>query len=392
MTTDRYNQYISFATERQQEYIRAVQKHGSQRAAARALDVAESSLRSSLKLLEKKAAKRASHTYEEVPAGYMLKGTSTLYDEAGSKRMQWVKTTVDHEVMEALKTAFWETFSSDLPKVKKSLKKVSKSDIMSVYPISDTHLGMLAWHGEVDEDADLYRIEELTYSALSGLVDTVSHDGHAVLEILGDFFHFDAITPVTSKSGHVLDSDSRYAKVFEVAVNLLKRMISCLLEKHKSVHVVVASGNHDEMSARHLAICLHHVYENDQRVSVDRSHSMFHYVTWGDVGICVHHGDKTRMKSIRETFSATDIWCNTKHRYVHTGHVHSDNAADTPGCLVESFRVIIPSDSYAHSHGYGGTARDLKRIDYHKKFGRVSTAYITPQMIDFAYTQKNKRK
>ena len=87
----------SYATVRQTEYLDAVEKHGSQRAAAAALGVAESTLRMSLKALRRKAEMRSA-------GGDALVGatsTSTLYDADGNVALQWVKKELKKENQKA---------------------------------------------------------------------------------------------------------------------------------------------------------------------------------------------------------------------------------------------------------------------------------------------------
>src|SRR5688572_16809390 len=90
-----------FATGTQWEYLVAVAEHGSNRAAAEALGMNESTLRRSLKSLERKAARNGIAPEHDmtrpVPDGYFVKGVSTYYDKDGNAAGQWVKSSIDHE-------------------------------------------------------------------------------------------------------------------------------------------------------------------------------------------------------------------------------------------------------------------------------------------------------
>lgn len=380
---------LEFATEREKRYIEAflalppAKKSWAQ--VARDFDVNHGTPHRAFQTCRRRASRMGWHpsTGHTKPAnpGFMLKGSSTLYDADGNAKLQWIKTKEDPAAMEAMEKAYWEAFSKDLPQMPAHSAVEDVGDVLSEYVISDTHIGMLAWRYETGEDADSDIIEALTHGGLSLLASTAKPGSAAVLQLMGDFFHYDSIIPVTARSKNVLDSDSRHTRVFETGMRLVRRMIHVLLEKHSSVRVICIPGNHDEMSMGHLRVALRHIYERDERVDVIGSHSSFQYWEWGDVGVCAHHGDKTKLDRIRDVFSATDVWCRTKHRYIQTGHTHHERSIDTPGCHSQSFRVIIPPDAHAHSHGYGGTPRDMQRLDFHCKWGRVGTAYVTPEMV-----------
>lgn len=310
-------------------------------------------------------------------ANQQVIGTSTLV-RTDEGLLQWVKTKAKRP---SIADVDWGRVMAGVPYKPRQCIKGDVNDYMSVYPVSDTHLGMLAWHKECGESADIDIITRLTKQAIDTLVLSAPESALGVAEILGDFFHFDSTFPVTTKSGNFLDSDSRYGKVFEAGVELLLWIIDRLAQKHRQVHVIIAKGNHDELTAQHAATCMHHIYQRDERISVDTTASMFHFVQWGNVGIMVHHGDKTKISKLANVFASSSVWSATKYRYVHSGHVHKDQALDCGACLVESFRVIIPADSYAAGHGFGTTARELRRIDYHREHGRIATAYVNPSML-----------
>lgn len=382
MDNDELEYLLPHASPKQAEGLRLIAQYGSAAAAEKATGVKRSTLTAYLCKARKSAAgptKEPEHHNDRAPEDYILTGVST-HRRNSRGDWQWVKTKLNREQRQQMLDTFWNVFAKELPQVQPSVLQTSDSDLMSVYPISDTHLGMLAWHGDAGEDADLGIITSLTTKAIHHL-SAGAPQGPAALEILGDFLHFDSVSPVTTRSGNLLDSDSRYSKVFETALRLIRQLIEVLLSQHESLEVIISSGNHDELSARHLAICLTHIYERDNRVFVNPSHAMFHFLEWGKVGIMIHHGDKTKMAKMAEVFAASDTWRRTTHRFVHSGHWHQDQAKDWGSCLVESFRVIIPPDSYAAGHGYGITGRELRRIDYHKEHGRYSTQYVNPGML-----------
>ena len=95
-----------FATERQWEYMLAVEEHGSQTKAAAALGVTRPVLGRAVRAILAKAEQHGYSPDHDMifpqPNGYEVKGVSTLYDHtSGKAKIQWVKTEADKEQREA---------------------------------------------------------------------------------------------------------------------------------------------------------------------------------------------------------------------------------------------------------------------------------------------------
>src|SRR5690625_7800879 len=80
-------QLKKYATERQAEYIDAVNEHGGIRRAARALGVGHSAIIQAIDRLKRSASRRGYSPEHDmvhpVPEGFIAKGVSTYYDEIG---------------------------------------------------------------------------------------------------------------------------------------------------------------------------------------------------------------------------------------------------------------------------------------------------------------------
>ena len=86
-------QLRSYATVRQLEILDAIEEHGSNRAAARALGVNESAVRASLAALHRKVAmNEVKPPMITGAAGPGVTSSSTLYGADGAPKLQWVKT------------------------------------------------------------------------------------------------------------------------------------------------------------------------------------------------------------------------------------------------------------------------------------------------------------
>ena len=80
-----------------------------------------------------------------VPDGYKIKGTSTLTDEFGNTKLQWVKTDTDAERQYELMKAAVEGLCSDIKPAAPvpAPKKKQNDNLLNLYTVSDFHLGCL---------------------------------------------------------------------------------------------------------------------------------------------------------------------------------------------------------------------------------------------------------
>ena len=378
---------LEYATDRQREYYTAWLELKSNRQVAKLFNVSETSVRKSINDLKFKAAKQGyspEHNMTKiVPDGFKVKGVSSLYDQDGQLKAQWVKSTADQERQKQLLIESIEAMAEDLPKVEHREYAAECSDqLLACYPIGDLHVGMLSWSEETDESWDLKIAEEVQCKAMDYLVQTSPACENAVIINLGDWYHADNQEGVTTRSGHSLDMDGRYAKMARVGIKVMRQCIESALNRHKNVRVINVIGNHEDVSSIMLSICLANVYEKEPRVTIDTSPGAFNYVRHGKVLIGCHHGHSCKpdkLPGVMATDKAKD-WGETVYRYWYIGHVHHQSLKDYAGVTVESFRTLAAKDAYAHSGGYRAT-RDMKAIIMHKEYGEVSRKTVNPSML-----------
>ncbi len=311
----------------------------------------------------------------DIPEGYVVKGNSILYDANGEIKQQWVKTTQTKEdAKEELKELI-KVWASELPKVTPQTvynEHTINENILSVYPLGDPHIGMLAWEDECGESWDLKIAEKVFIDIFDRVVKVAPRSKECLIINLGDFFHYDNMEGTTSRSGNRLDVDGRYAKMVQVGVKIIRRMIESALEHHDIVNVINVIGNHDDVGSLFLSVCLKNVYENEPRVIIHDRPSPFHYYQFGKVLIGTHHGHTCKMDKLPGVMAADmpNEWGTSRFRYWLTGHIHHDSKKEYPGCMVESFRTVAAKDAYAT---YGGwrSGRDTKAIVYHKEWGEI---------------------
>ncbi len=313
-----------------------------------------------------------------------IRGRSVLYDKDGKVKLQWVKTDQDKS-FDATKKII-EDLCKDLPKYPKTKPvklPVEEADFLACYPMGDPHFGMLAWNEETEGgDFDLKIAEDDLCDAVDRLV-ALGRGKNALIVNLGDFFHADNMDGRTWRSGHILDTDSRWLKMLRTGIRAMIRSIQSALMRHEKVTVICAIGNHDDHSSMMLMTVLSNIFENEPRVTIMDKPTIKHYHQFGKVLIGVHHGHSIKMAELplQMALDRGKEWAESPYRYWFTGHIHHDSRKEIGGVLVESFRTLASADQYAASKGYTRTGRDMKCIVMHKDFGEVERHTVSVEMI-----------
>ena len=369
-------------------------KYGSKRMAAKMLGMDRKTFQHRLKVAEGRGIQSSPEAVlhgispghdltHPVPAPLVLKGTSTYYDEEGKVRGQWVKTTIDQQAVQAAMIAAVEAMAEDLKPVKPVPGPgLTHKHLCNLYTLTDVHVGMKAWAPETGADWDLEITEETLIRAFEYLVGNTPKASVAFVNNLGDFLHFDSLTPVTPTNQHPLDADSRYSKVVKVAVRILRRVIDRALETHDKVVVLLADGNHDQASSVWLRHLFSLLYESEQRVQVIDTEHPYYAWTHGSTMLCFHHGHLTKNERLPLLFAALypKAWGATTKRYCHVGHWHHEKLDEHPGMKVMQHPTIAARDAYAARHGYL-SERQITAITYHHDYGQVGTVTVTPEML-----------
>lgn len=369
---------LTWANDRERSFLTAVNEYGSQRAAARALGVAQSSISESLATLKQRAARAgyspAHDMTRTVPDGFMVKGVSTYYNAEGKPAGQWVKSAVDRDRMLAITREAIAVLSEQVRGLAPLTPPpaASMADLLAVYPFGDPHVGLYAWADEAGEDFDLDIGRQLTLAAVDRLIATAPPAETGILLLLGDVFHANDQTNATPAHKHQLDVDSRFVKVLQVGIETYRHAVMRALEKHRRVVVKCIQGNHDPQAIWALAFTLAAYFANEPRVEVDLSPAKHWYYRFGKVLLGSTHGDTTRHPQLGPIM-ATDRpqdWGETLHRYWYTGHVHHISVKEFPGVVCESFRTLAAKDAYATGHGYRA-GRDMCCIVHHREHGEI---------------------
>lgn len=388
----------------------AIRKHGNKSAAARALGVPRRTLRTALaKMLDRAAlnndpkvvlpetgfiVKRNSVTYNaagevrsqsvtttaapgekyKIPAGYLLKGESALVDASGKITQRWIKTRenadqLEHLVTE-LKTAF-ASFEGMAPLVQ--APDAVLDDLLTLYMLPDLHMGMYAWGEECGDDYDVNIATKLASDGITKLVSRSAPSKHAILLIKGDYYHNNDQKNVTPRSGHRLDVDGRWDKVYLAGAELLLVMVNRLLQRHEQVEVVIIPGNHDEDAALTLRVAMMLYYRGHERVTIHSKPGLFWYRLYGNTLLGAVHGHTMKDPRDMALTMAADCpieWGKARFRQIFTGHIHHERAREVGPVRWESFQTPAQTDAHARGAGYR-SGRSFQAITFDVQDGEV---------------------
>jgi len=378
-----------FCTDRQKEILTVFMDSTSKQDAANKLNISRSTVKAAIKAVEKKAAlagvapdRDVNHRTME---GFNTKFVTSRFDGEGNLQGQYVRQEREKVDLDAMLNDFKEGLQGELRGLHKPVDAPSETldKLMNCYMIGDHHLGMYAWSketGDANYDTDIG--VSLLEDAVDSLVARSPNSRYGLLCNLGDFFHSNNIKGETA-GGTPLDTDGRYGRTVKEGVNLLKRIVIRLLEKHEIVTVLNVRGNHDSDPALWLNEAMKMYFENDPRVIIPDNYSKFTHLEFGNSLIVLHHGDKINPQRIYESVTKrlSVEWGRTKYRFGWVGHLHHKESKEIGGMLFEQFNILASSDSWAAGAGFG-SSRSMTCIVLSEDYGEDSRVIINPDRIE----------
>jgi hypothetical protein len=364
-------------TPQQREAVEALKRHGSQRKAADAIGISRASLRERLRGAEKyKAADPAvqgamseagMQDIDILHSGWVKTDGASLYFQQPKQKIQ------PEDVAERIKDAL--TGIDPIPAIQPPESTIS--DLLTLYPMPDAHIGQLSWGKETGEDYDLGIASDRIKSGVAECLSASPHSEQAVIVAMGDWLHMNDQTNQTYHSRHQLDADGRFQKVLDVGIGILAATAEALLKKHQFVTLVVQRGNHDETAYLAVLFALAERYRDEPRITVQRKPGEFFVMDFGKVLLASCHGDKAKAERLVMYLADKwpEMWGRTKYRYLFSGHLHHHKSQDIGGVHWEQLRAITAPDAHAASHAYSGRA-EMQAISYHKKRGEISRVRV----------------
>ena len=355
-------------------YQEAWETHGSKRGAAKALGIKESTFRDRLK---KETAAKATAIDPMKLIGH------SDYVRDGEVVGQWLKYGLDKTLEADAREAVINALCAEIAPVAPIDSPTNVlANLLTLYNFFDYHVGMLAWHKEGGADWDLTIAEDIGTRAMQQLVfsSPAAHTG--VINIGGDFLHFDGLLPVTPTSGHILDADSRFGKVVDVAIRLIRKLVALALQKHERVILLIMEGNHDLSSSLWLRKLFAALFEDEPRIDVHQNELPYYALEWGVNLLGFHHGHMKKNAELPLLFAAMfrEKWGRCPKVHIHVGHRHHKDEKDHNGARVTQWPTLAAMDAHSSRHGYF-TDRELTSLTYHRDTGQVASNSVTPEML-----------
>lgn len=385
---DEIDGLLPYATPRQAELLLARKKTTSWANACDAVGFDHGNANKSLTGLQRRAARSGWSPKHDmtrtVPEGFQVSGVSTLYDQDGQLRAQWVKSkTLREEQNEILLERIESACSGVKPFKPTKAPKSADEDLLSLLTITDFHLGMHAFGKEAGDDWDVHIAKDVFLNAINDLLSSSPKSSVGVLNQLGDFMHWDGLLAVTPTSKHVLDADTRYGKLVDLAMYVMAEAVRLMLRRFPKVHVIQAEGNHDEVGSIWLRKYLKHLFANEPRVTVDDTEFPYYAMLHGETMLAFHHGHKMKLSQLHKLFASEpryrSMWGQAKHTYIHAGHLHHEKVIEDGGAIAEQHPTLAARDAYAARGGWV-SQRGAKVITYHKIDGECHRVTVRPRL------------
>lgn len=252
-----------------------------------------------------------------------------------------------------------------------------ETNLITVYPLADVHIGMMAWGKETGEDYDTAIATDRLRKWISRAVDSAPKSGHAVILGVGDLTHADDQSNMTPRSKHVLDVDTRHFKTLDATISAMAYCAEYAARKHERVTIRILPGNHDLNTYMAVMFALSERYRDNPRIEVQKQPGEFWVHQHGKCLLAAHHGHggkPERMVMFLADEYAT-IWGATKHRVIWTGHLHHAKMADIGGATWEQLRAVTSRDAYAVGNAYVARSQ-LQAITFDLDEGEVHRVKI----------------
>lgn len=386
---------LSFCeTDRETEVVRAVIAEKTIRGAARVLGIPRSTLRDIYLRVETRCIAGGEHpalVKQPIPLCMrMSKTTVHIHSQKGVVE-EWRRLHPEAVEFEYWAEEFAKQVKGSAPAIP-ACKKLPTENILRAWFIGDHHLGMRAWGRETnDSDHDTKKGLELLRRASEYCLPKPGEVQKILIVSLGDFWHADTRTPITERSGHILDVDSRWMYTLESGVTALRTVIEEAARRAPEVSVLLLPGNHDYHTSSSASMILAAAYEKSPQIKVHIPTSNLIPVTHGKTLLAFTHGDHVKAQRLQAVVSADfpELWGATRYRYAHCGHIHQTRSGgvymnhreEAEGLLVEHHPILPPRDAYAASEGYR-SQRATHVVDYHDAYGEIRRLRVPVALVE----------
>ena len=359
-------------TPKQREALEAVEKHGSQKKAAKALGIGRGTLRGRLEAAQKhlNADPAVQGAMAEVGmqdagvlhSGWIKSDGASMYFQMPKDEESNTPENVADQIADRLNGIVTAPYISR--------PKQSSSDILNFVPIYDVHLGM-----RVGSYGTANAVERLS----SGVKDVIDRAPCAETLILlngGDFTEANHNSALTPASNHPLAVDIEFDDLTDVATDVTVDIIEYALTKADNVIYHGIKGNHDHAMPLILRQALRQRYRDESRFELKEGVEIFTHEWEGNLLAGIHGHQKVSDPSkLALAIAARDrgAWGRTKRGEIWRGHRHNELTVGVAGMRVSQVNPICPAGRYANENLFTGES-DVQCVTYKKGGGRKATA------------------
>jgi hypothetical protein len=261
-----------------------------------------------------------------------------------------------------------------LQKKGKALPPVGEKGFLVVAGLWDSHIGMYAWKDEVGADYDV----EIASARIKNAIDDLTTElsvwpiARMIIPVGNDLMHYDSVRHKTAHGEHFLDTDTRYARVFQAALTCIRYQIDRALEVCDDILIPYIPGNHDYTSSYCICAAIDCWYRNDSRVKVDLSANPRKYYRHGGVLLGFEHGTDCKPETLARIFAteAAADWSASTYREVQIGHKHQnrewhyEGVTPTNGVTVRMNPALTSTDVWHHGKGFVGQVKAVEAWRY----------------------------
>ena len=148
-------------------------------------------------------------------------------------------------------------------------------------------------------------------------------------------------------------------KIYEKAkIAVIKAVQYC--REIAPVDIVWVPGNHDPYLSYYLVDVIHHIFQDDKDVIVNKSPKTRKFYRWGKSLIVYTHGLDEPLRDLPSIVATEEpqLWGESNYREIHIGHKHSKkqmtwvNVDTKPGTVIRMIPSIATSDAWHYRKGY----------------------------------------
>lgn len=261
------------------------------------------------------------------------------------------------------------------PVMEQIAMKETDDEYSVVISPTDFHWGKYApeYSGDAyNRDVAKQRLWETTKYLISQL-DKRGRPEVIYLALGGDGLHIDNQGRTTTR-GTLQDCDGTPEELAWTWVMMCRDYVH-LLRQVAPIKLFVIPGNHDYYTATLLRAAMAGWFDSVEGVEVMNTMSSRQYVVYGDNLITFLHGDTGKVKDWPAIIAgeAPELWGRTKHRFIFTGHLHTERELPTFGNVtVYRMPSLAGTDAWHHRHGYK-SRKGLIAYVLSKRLGVVAT-------------------